>query len=151
MIGKCFLRVQVKSFLFRAASLSYRCCTIPEFFFPRASFILRWNVNSLTNPQSFRSIKLASSQNTCQRSTNHLFRLPHEHSIIRYLHYKPTISINVCHDSLSINRATLGCAADRRIGAKVNCSLLMLTYSSTPEQDEKHCKATSLDDRSTSS
>lgn len=66
-------------------------------------------------------------------------------------HYKPTISINVCHDSPSIKVVTLGCTADRRIRAKVNYSLLMLTYSSTPEQDEKHSRATSLDDRSTSS
>ena len=66
-------------------------------------------------------------------------------------HYKPTISINVCHDSLSIKHVTLGRSADRRIRAKVNCSLLMLTYSSTPEQDKKHNRATSVDDRSTSS
>lgn len=66
-------------------------------------------------------------------------------------HYKPTISINVCHDSPSIKVVTLGLTADRRIRAKVNYSLLMLTYSSTPEQDEKHNRATSRDDRSTSS
>lgn len=65
--------------------------------------------------------------------------------------YKPTISINVCHDSPSIKTVTLGLTADRRIRAKVNYSLLMLTYSSTPEQDEKHNRATSLDDWSTSS
>lgn len=66
-------------------------------------------------------------------------------------HYKPTISINVCHGSPSIKVVTLGLTADRRIRAKVNYSLLMLTYSSTPEQDEKHNRTTSIDDRSTSS
>lgn len=83
MIGKCFLRVQIKSFLAKAASQSSRCYIIRDFF--GASIILRWNANSLTNPQSFTSIKLASSQNTCQWLTNQQARLPHEHSIIRYL------------------------------------------------------------------